>query len=241
MTTTALCTRTVIALILGALLVALCYFFVDRPVAQFLHDHRIVARDSMVRTPWRSLVENFVSDHGIAAKDLRRWPQLLSDYVHYLAALAIVLVLVWRLWKKGGRLQTALAAIAVDLLALHLVRPWAKWACGRYWPESWDLGRPSWIGSGEYGFHPFHFGPAYESFPSGHALVTFSVATILWCSYPRWRWCYVLACAAMCAALVGLNYHFVGDVVGGGVLGSIIGVCVWYAFQRADRGRGPSA
>ena len=64
------------------------------------------------------------------------------------------------------------------------------------------------------------------SFPSGHAAVVFSVAAILWFSYPRWRWCYALACAAMSVALVALNYHFVGDVVGGAALGSITGLWV---------------
>ncbi len=215
MTTRALFTITTIALILGVLVVALCYFFVDQPVAQFVHDHRIVSQELLL------------------------WPRVVSGCISAAAAVAIVLVIAWRLWKKAGWLQTVLLAISVDLLAIHLlIKPCAKWACGRYWPET--RGRPNWIGSGEYGFHPFHFGPAYGSFPSGHAMVVFSVAAVLWFSYPRWRWCYVLACAAMCAALVGLNYHFVGDVVGGGVLGSIIGVCVWYAFQRADRGPGPS-
>ena len=148
-----------------------------------------------------------------------------------MAAVAIVLVVAWRLWKKGGPLQTGCLAVSVDLAAIHVLKPVAKWACGRYWPESWAPDRPSWIGSGDYGFHPFHAGPAYEAFPSGHALVVFSVAAILWFSYPRWRWCYALVCAAIAAALVGLNYHFVGDVVAGGVLGSIAGSVVWYVFQ----------
>ena len=86
------------------------------------------------------------------------------------------------------------------------------------------------IGTGAYGFHPFHSGPGYKAFPSGHAAVVFSVAAILWFSYPRGRWCYGLVCAAMSAALVGLNYHFVGDVIGGAVLGSITGAWIGRAF-----------
>ena len=57
--------------------------------------------------------------------------------------------------------------------------------CGRYWPTRWREGNPSLIGSGEYGFHPFHAGRAYESFPSGHAAVVFAVLSILWLCYPR--------------------------------------------------------
>ena len=30
--------------------------------------------------------------------------------------------------------------------------------------------------------------------------------------------------AAACSVLVGMNYHFVGDVIAGGILGSITGV-----------------
>jgi membrane-associated phospholipid phosphatase len=205
-------TRTIAALILGALLVAVCYFFVDWGVARFVHDHSVVTQD------------------------LGGWPEFLSDCLKDVAMAAILVVVLWRLWRRAGRLQTVLLAISVDLVVIYILKSLAKWTFGRTWPETWNLDWPSWIGAGVYGFHPFHSGPGYKSFPSGHAAVVFSVAAILWFSYPRGRWCYGLVCAAMCAALIGLNYHFVGDVIGGAVLGWITGAWIGHAFRGIKRG-----
>ena len=55
MTARTLLTRTTVALLLGALAVVACYCFVDRPVASFAHNHRVVPRE------------------------LLEWPQVLSD------------------------------------------------------------------------------------------------------------------------------------------------------------------
>ncbi len=205
-TTPALLTRTIAALILGAILVAVCYFFVDLGVARFVHDHCVVKQE------------------------LRGWPEFLSDCSRDVAVAAILIAVLWRLWRRGGRLQTVLLAISADLVVIYVLKSLAKWAFGRSWPETWRLDWPSLIGTGAYGFHPFHSGPGYKSFPSGHAAVVFSVVAILWFSYPRGRWCYGLVCAVLSAALVGLNYHFVGDVIGGAVLGSITGVWIGRAF-----------
>jgi membrane-associated phospholipid phosphatase len=87
------------------------------------------------------------------------------------------------------------------------------------------------IANGVYGFHPFHWGIAYESFPSGHATAICAVTWILWLGYPRWRWWYAMVCLCTCAALVGMNYHFVGDVVAGVILGCVTGVWMGRLFR----------
>src|SRR5262249_32169724 len=83
---------------------------------------------------------------------------------------------------------------------------------------------PSLIRDGAYGFHPFHAGIIYGSFPSGHTARTAAVAAVVWVAYPAWRWACVLVTAVVALALVGMDYHFVGDVVGGGVVGVLVGV-----------------
>jgi len=42
-----------------------------------------------------------------------------------------------------------------------------------------------------YGFFPFHTGPQYASFPSGHTAAVCAVLSILWIWYPRFRPAYV--------------------------------------------------
>jgi membrane-associated phospholipid phosphatase len=87
------------------------------------------------------------------------------------------------------------------------------------------------IADGVYGFHPFHFGKAYQSFPSGHAAATLAVLSILWLSRPRWRGLCATAGGIVCIALVGLNLHFVGDVIAGAMLGSVTGVYATRIFS----------
>jgi membrane-associated phospholipid phosphatase len=110
-----------------------------------------------------------------------------------------------------------------------------KWTCGRYWPETWCGDNPSLIGNGDYGFHPFHIGRAYDSFPSGHAALVFALMAVLWFAYPRSRWLYGAVCTGLGVALVGMNYHFVSDVVAGAVLGGITGVYAARWFGLEDR------
>ena len=199
------------ALLLGSVLVALCYFFVDEPVARFVHGYRLV--------PYAWL----------------RWPPTISDHLKNAAALAIAVVIVWWLVKPGGRRQRAWLAISAGVIGATLLKQVLKWCFGRTWPEAWRPGDgPTLINQGVYGFHPFHHGSPYASFPSGHAAVICAVLAVLWFSYPRARWCYVLGGLGTCAAMVACNYHFVGDVVAGSILGAITGI---YASKWVVGGR----
>jgi membrane-associated phospholipid phosphatase len=200
-------TRTAIALIVGVILVVVCYFWVDRPVAWFVHNHRFFP------------------------PDLLKWPPLASKWLKGVAPLAIVLAVLWWACKPGDRLQRVLVAISANLIVTTVLKQLLKWSSGRYWPETWQSGNRSLIGSGDYGFNPFHHGAAYEAFPSGHAATICAVLSILWLSYPRWRWLYAIIGAIACIALVGMNYHFVGDVVAGVMLGSITGICMTRLFR----------
>lgn len=199
--------QALVVLLLGGILVVVCYFFVDRPVACFVHNHRFYPDDFLL------------------------WPPLVSDWLSYLAIAGIVAVAAWRFWRPGGPLQTLLFAIAANLVATTAIKTLLKWAFGRTWPETWIHNNPSLLNNGVYGFHPFHFEKAYQSFPSGHAAATFAVISILWLSRPRWRWLYALVGGSVCAALVGLNFHFVSDVIAGSMLGSVTGVYATRLFH----------
>ena len=72
------------------------------------------------------------------------------------------------------------------------------------------------------GFHWFHGGAGYTSFPSGHMTVFVALAAVLWLQYPRYRKLYVTGVGLLGAALVATNYHFVSDVVAGTYLGILI-------------------
>ncbi len=190
----------IITLILGGIAVVVCYFFVDRPVAQFLYNHRFYPDDFLL------------------------WPPSVAKVLSYLLFLAIITVVAWRLWRPGGRLQTLLLAIAVNLVATEGIKIALKRAFGRAWPVTMIGLHPSLTADSVYGFHPFDSSGNYLSFPSGHAAATFAAISILWLSRPRWRWLYAAVAGLVCVSLVALNFHFVGDVLAGAMLGSVTGV-----------------
>ncbi len=191
------------ALLLCTALVLFCYLFVDRHVAFYVHDRRF-------------------ADH-LFLKWLTYPPSILQAWV----PVVLAALMVRRVW--GGpfqRWERVAVAACLSLLLAEQFKQSIAYAFGRYWPETWINNNPSLIRGGAYGFHPFHAGKAYGSFPSGHTARTVAVASIYWLAYPRWRWICVLASLAVGGALVLMDYHFVGDVVAGGFVGGIVGMYV---------------
>ena len=191
--------NTLTALLLCGALVLLCYLFVDRPVAFYAYNH------------------------GLADFLILKWltypPPILQAWVPVvLAALAVR-----RAWGPLRRWERVLVAACVGLVLADQFRATLADAFGRYWPETWIHDNPSLIRDGAYGFHPFPHGSDCGSFPSGHMVRTLAVAAVVWIAYPRWRWACGLASAAVAAGLLGMDYHFVGDVIAGGFVGGIVG------------------
>jgi membrane-associated phospholipid phosphatase len=198
--------RSALALMACALLVTLCYFFVDRPVASFVHDQ------------------------GFNRFEVLKWLTYIPDYLDHTASVVLVLGAVRLVWGPFSRLERMLFAAAVSLAVALVFKNSLKVVFGRYWPETWVDNNPSWIRNEAYGFHLFQSGSAYESFPSGHTTRIFAVMMVVWIAFPRWRWLCVLSCGAVIVGLLGMNYHFVGDVVGGAFVGSITAMYVAHFF-----------
>lgn len=197
----------VAVLAVGTPLVAVCYFFVDRPVAFFVHER--------VKKPPEM-------------KWLKEVLWLMTEEPMWLNALAVMVAVLAVLRRANGPLkhwENAALAASVSLIVAIAIEWYLKYLAGRYWPETWlQPPNASLIGGGEYGFHPFNSGPAYGSFPSGHTARVVAVFSVVAFAYPRlWRVC-VLICASVIVGLVGLNYHFVGDTVGGVMLGGFTGM-----------------
>jgi membrane-associated phospholipid phosphatase len=75
-------------------------------------------------------------------------------------------------------------------------------------------------------------GPASASFPSGHAMSAFAVASAIAVLSPRLRWP-VLAVAALIAfSRVYLGMHFWLDVLAGAALGTIVGASMAIGTRR---------
>jgi membrane-associated phospholipid phosphatase len=207
--------KTLIAVLLGAVLVGLCYRFVDRPVAFTVHDQ------------------------GLADYPVLKWLTVPPPILQAWTPVALVALMVRRVYGPLRRWERTVAAACVGMVLADQFRETMAYAFGRYWPETWIDHNPSLIRDGAYGFHPFHGGSAYGSFPSGHTARTLAIAAVVWIAYPRWRWACVLGAVAVAGGLIGMNYHFVGDVIAGGFVGGIVGAyTAHYSGLRGAPGPG---
>ena len=201
--------RTLIAtaFCIGAVLI--CYFWIDRPVAFFVYDHRI------------NKIQVF------------RWLTYPPPEVQNWSALALTILMVRRAWGSFLRWQKTLFVACLSLIVADDFRISLGDVFGRYWPETWTHDNPSLIGTGTYGFHPFQRGDDVGSFPSGHATRILAFATVWLIAIPRNRilqLVVIVLSASMLVSLVAMNYHFVSDVIAGSVLGGIVAM---YAAQLA--------
>jgi membrane-associated phospholipid phosphatase len=190
--------RTSFALMMALIAVLICYFWIDRPVAFFVHRHHI---DEIRFFHWLTL----------PPPELQTWsPAVLT------------LLLIRRAWGPWLHWQKALFIACVSVIVTDQFRFCLGDVFGRYWPETWRHDNPSLIDTGTYGFHPFQRGDDIGSFPSGHAARILSFAMVWLIAIPgSWVILVVLA-FPMLVSLVALNYHFVGDVIAGSVLGGIV-------------------
>jgi membrane-associated phospholipid phosphatase len=194
-----LLSRTSLAVVVCTFAVVICYYFVDRPVAFYVHDHRIARFEEL------------------------RWLTEPPPLVQSWAPLALVLLAVRRAFGPWRNWQSLLFVACVSLIVADQFRQSLGDLFGRYWPETWHDNNPSLIGTGAYGFHPFQVGDDVGSFPSGHSARIVGFASVFWLATPRSRGICAVIAIPMLLALIGMNYHFVSDLIAGSALGGIVG------------------
>jgi membrane-associated phospholipid phosphatase len=141
------------------------------------------------------------------------------------------------LGRQFSKVETAALMCTVSLLATEVTKNQLKFVFGRTWPDSWAPGIVSFIHDNQFGFHFFHSGQSYGSFPSGHAAAVAAVMSVLWIMFPKLRAGWVICMAAADLGLVLLNLHFISDVVVGTFVGSSVGlftITLWSAAGRPD-------
>ena len=193
--------RTIITTVLCIVAVLVCYFWVDRPVAFFVYHHHI------------------------GKFQLFRWLTYPPPEIQNWSALVLTILMVRRAWGPFLLWQKTLFIACLSLIVADDFRISLGDVFGRYWPNTWTHDNSSLIGTGTYGFHPFQRGDDVGSFPSGHAARILGFATVWWIAMPRNRTVQILIVvlgASMLVSLVAMNYHFVSDLIAGGVLGGII-------------------
>jgi len=203
----------------GALVVLLSILFVDDGLATWSHD--------VLHRPAWAITLTLIGSVQVTEGG---------------AALIFVAAGAW--WAAGRRFgagwRTALAAAFATILALMLADV-AKNLFGRTWPETWVHNNPSWISNHVSGFHPFAGGQAYGSFPSGHTARITAPFAVLWHRVPRLRVVWAVPTVLVTVGMIGADYHFLGDCLGGAYLAvACAAVVLWFVPDAADQeDRGP--
>jgi len=193
--------RAWIILLSGAILVGVAIQFVDRPAATWSHEH-------LGRPAIFDQITQYVDPLPIVATIV-------------VAAVAIAAMFGW--WKSGQYGRTLISA-CLAILVSEEIKEQLKYFFGRPWPEAWTSRNPSWIANHVDGFHFFHGGSGWESFPSGHMAQITALASVIWLRLPRIRWLGVAVSVLVAFVLWGSNYHFVGDIIAGALLGTACGI-----------------
>ena len=188
---------------------------VDRPVATWVHEHLGDSRSALFMMSYEG--------HQLAIGPF----SFMAGPAEALGPLAlsvlVLLVLAAMAERRPGRLGRIALVLSLSVLVAMHINSVAKLAFGRTWPESWLGDNPSWVRDGVFGFFPFHGGSGWGSFPSGHTTVITTLATLLWLVWPKLRILWAAMVTLVITGLIGANYHFVSDIIGGIFLGVTIG------------------
>lgn len=179
---------------------------------------------------WDRPIADAMHAHGYSGTFLK----LLSQIPTVLEVIAAVFIMGVLIKRSRERFSSLIMNLIATIVLASLVRVSAKMAFGRTWPETWVNDNPSWINDGVEAFHPFAQGVAYNSFPSGHALFTFSLATVFWYHFPRLRPVWLACMLGVLIGQLGQNYHFLGDLLAGATLGTLIAHMVILASNKAN-------
>src|SRR5205085_684581 len=198
-------------LALTSICVVISYEFLDRPIAFYVHAH--------------------VREYPIFARATQ-----LPEFIAPLGAVVLLWLGIRALMQQPlSGLQPEMLLCCLSLVVTDALKRELKAGFGRTWPETWVRDNPSLSRDGVYGFNPFHGGPGFESFPSGHTTGVIAVMSVLWICYPRFRILYGIVIAAVVGGLIGADFHFLSDCIAGAFLGASTGWIVVTVWERGVR------
>lgn len=215
---TNLLTKWVAALLICGLCIALSYFWIDRPVAYFIHQE----------------LPGYRGIFDIAGQ----LPKVIGPLIVVCTLVLGIRVVVGRPLTE---FQTTIVLATFSLAVSDIFENWLKFAFGRTWPETWVQDNPSLIRDGLYNFNPFHGGAGFASFPSGHMVAICAIMSVFWICWPRLRPIGVICIGLVFIGQLGANYHFLSDLIAGGFLGFSVGLLIVALWNAGARLVGPQS
>ena len=210
------------AALLGLFALLLLLHFVDRPISVW---------GQGLPEPVPGIM------HWITRWGESDWQLIPALLVLLLTAAAVPLVRneVWRAALREVRVLAGFIFVGVGLPSL--TSSLLKRLIGRARPEAWTAEAP-------ISFIPNLTLYNHQTFPSGHSTTAFAMAMVVVFIWPRTLWPALLAAILIAMSRVITGQHYLTDIVGGAVLGTLGAYAIRYVFARrgwlfalADDGR----
>ena len=182
--------------LLAVLFTAFSYFYLDARIALF--------------------VEQQLQRSALLKQAVSNIPDLLLHMVVAITVLSWAGYFILKRRGTHGREMKVLRALGTVVPAAFLAKDVLQYVFGRSDPHVWVLYHlpPR--------FYWFHGDTGYGCFPSGHMTVFTALMTTLSRYYPRYRRVIFVLLFLLALALIVTNYHFLGDVVAGAILGAAV-------------------
>jgi len=206
--------RITLAIILFAAFEALLILFIDRPLSEYFHT---------IDTRYTSVIDifRFFTDLGLSKWYL--WPTGIGAIVCVTLSVRRRLSLKRRnRWlRRGWGFTFVFVCVGLSGVITDIIKP----LIGRARPVL--LQREDY-----YGFDPFNFHAAHNSFPSGHATTAFALAFALIALRPGWRPWFIVFAIAVAVSRVVVNAHYLSDIIAGALVGMLTALLIQKLFIR---------
>ena len=205
-------------------LILISYFYVDKPLVFFLHEHhsrsffmlKIMANDIVIFL-WIFVIFYY-----------------LYFIVKYIIKSYISRILFSSIYRFSGNSyrENKLFTLCNIVLIGQLMKGVLKFMFARYWPATFIHNNLSLINNNAYGFNWFKYGSQYGSFPSGHTTFIVSFTVVVYVYYPKLRFLFTILSLAVILGQIGMYYHFFSDIVGGSLLGLSVAAITIKLFNK---------
>jgi membrane-associated phospholipid phosphatase len=199
----------------------------NRPADEFQ-----VADRPAARLWWLGVAVAFAATLALAPWDIAI--SQAAFIAHPASVTGVVLRFVERLGNGGGVAAILIALVILDrrviarlpqLIAASigagLLADCLKLCVARARPYSLDLANTTFTSTFHGWFPLFSTGAPEQGFPSAHAMTAAGLAVALAILYPRGRWLFAVAAAAVMVQRVIVHAHFPTDVMAGAILGTV--------------------
>lgn len=165
---------------------------------------------------WALAINSYVAESNI----LTNIAVFGASYAQYIViVVAFLLALRSREWMK---------IVAVSLVAAFIARVGVKELILHFISRA----RPFYESSDIQALITPPMDEIMQSFPSGHTIFFFALATVIFMKDKKLGAYFYLAAAFIGVSRVGVGVHYPGDIIGGALLGSLTGFIVYSLYKK---------